>query len=373
MVKQQQQPTINIFFVIPLVLFTCFYISELYRATQVNLRTYPPNNNFIDDEDLIIYNVMKEYRKNSSSYEQLAKTQLFFCGALCNFDTTYNYREDLKWTNFDLNVLVDAYVHVPNVNCDLLFSEEAQEVLEAKPIEWPPPKELPLRSLFTLGNRIPVKEWYHTNKYLGATTAVWTKELIQQHLDDFKNNKLHGTYGIKGTYYLAYILEEVGVKNKNILVVGSEKPWIEVILIHLGAGSITTLDYGQITNEDERLVTFTPSEFNKMYILGVLPEFDMVVSFSSIEHSGLGRYGDGINPWGDIITIGKMSCVVKHGGEMILGLPSNVTDSIVYNAHRVYGPMRWPLVLTNWYPLKIWKDHHDTYKHRIVYARNDLP
>ena len=30
--------------------------------------------------------------------------------------------------------------------------------------------------------------------------------------------------------------------------------------------------------------------------------FDAVVSFSSIEHSGLGRYGDALNPWGDLIA-----------------------------------------------------------------------
>ena len=30
--------------------------------------------------------------------------------------------------------------------------------------------------------------------------------------------------------------------------------------------------------------------------------FDAVVTFSSIEHSGLGRYGDSLNPWGDLIA-----------------------------------------------------------------------
>ena len=55
--------------------------------------------------------------------------------------------------------------------------------------------------------------------------------------------------------------------------------------------------------------------------------FDLIFSFSSLEHSGLGkvsksmcilvtyhtmsqgRYGDPLNPWGDIVTIGQAWCV----------------------------------------------------------------
>ena len=34
-------------------------------------------------------------------------------------------------------------------------------------------------------------------------------------------------------------------------------------------------------------------------------KFDAVVTFSSVEHSGLGRYFDMINPWGDLLTMAK--------------------------------------------------------------------
>ncbi len=86
------------------------------------------------------------------------------------------------------------------------------------------------------------------------------------------------------------------------------------------------------------------------YRAGTLRQFDVGVSFHSIEHSGLGRYGDGINPWGDVISVAKISCVVKPKGLLFLGLPATELgpDLIYYNAHRVYGPLRWPIVLTNW-------------------------
>ena len=35
-------------------------------------------------------------------------------------------------------------------------------------------------------------------------------------------------------------------------------------------------------------------------------KFDAVVSYSSLEHSGLGRYFDMINPWSDIITMAQV-------------------------------------------------------------------
>ncbi|VDN50097.1 unnamed protein product [Dracunculus medinensis] len=58
-----------------------------------------------------------------------------------------------------------------------------------------------------------------------------------------------------------------------------------------------------------------------------------------IEHSGLGRYGDPIDPFGDIREIHKIRCLLKPGGILHLGLPVG-RDSLVFNAHRIYGQLR---------------------------------
>ena len=42
--------------------------------------------------------------------------------------------------------------------------------------------------------------------------------------------------------------------------------------------------------------------------------FDFAASFSSIEHSGLGRYGDPIDPIGDLREMLKIKCMLKKGG-----------------------------------------------------------
>ena len=75
-----------------------------------------------------------------------------------------------------------------------------------------------------------------------------------------------------------------------------------------------------------------PSEFRKSYLDGSLGVFDAIVTFSSIEHSGLGRYGDALNPWGDILTIARAWCVTKTGGQLVLGTMYG-EDQIHFNAH----------------------------------------
>ena len=43
----------------------------------------------------------------------------------------------------------------------------------------------------------------------------------------------------------------------------------------------------------------------------------------------------------------SLACVTKPGGALALGLPTGI-DYVSWNAHRVYGKVRWPLITTNW-------------------------
>ena len=91
-----------------------------------------------------------------------------------------------------------------------------------------------------------------------------------------------------------------------------------MILLANGADHVTTLDYMPITSHHPNLTAMTPFEMNSLYEKGALPEFDRVVSFSSLEHSGLGRYWDGINPFGDLIAMARAWCLSKVG--VVLGV-----------------------------------------------------
>ena len=65
--------------------------------------------------------------------------------------------------------------------------------------------------------------------------------------------------------------------------------------------------------------------------------FDAVVSLSSIEHFGLGRYGDPLDVDGDAKAAAEMARVVRPGGVVIC--TTSVTRgarTVAFNAHRIY-------------------------------------
>lgn len=71
------------------------------------------------------------------------------------------------------------------------------------------------------------------------------------------------------------------------------------------------------------------------------------MSISNFEHDGLGRYGDPIDPNGDMRAMSEMQALVKPNGFLILGVPV-ARDAVVWNAHRLYGRVRLPLLLRGW-------------------------
>lgn len=54
-----------------------------------------------------------------------------------------------------------------------------------------------------------------------------------------------------------------------------------------------------------------------------------------VEHIGLGRYGDVIDPGGDIKAMNELQRVLAVGGRLIFAVPTG-PNVIQYNAHRLY-------------------------------------
>ena len=57
----------------------------------------------------------------------------------------------------------------------------------------------------------------------------------------------------------------------------------------------------------------------------------------TIEHIGLGRYGDPLDPEGDVKAINELKRVVKLGGSILFVTPVG-RPRIMFNAHRIYDP-----------------------------------
>lgn len=68
---------------------------------------------------------------------------------------------------------------------------------------------------------------------------------------------------------------------------------------------------------------------------------DSVLSLSSmhvVEHIGLGRYGDPIDPEGDIRAMRELARVLAPGGTLLFVVPVGKKSIIQFNAHRIYTP-----------------------------------
>jgi len=59
------------------------------------------------------------------------------------------------------------------------------------------------------------------------------------------------------------------IRDGHVAVVGTEMPWAEAIMINLGAGRVTTLEYRDLVIEHRRVVTVTPSQFAKNFLESV--------------------------------------------------------------------------------------------------------
>lgn len=56
-----------------------------------------------------------------------------------------------------------------------------------------------------------------------------------------------------------------------------------------------------------------------------------------IEHVGLGRYGDPLNPMGSQLAAGELQRVLQPGGRLFLSVPVG-RERVCFNAHRVFAP-----------------------------------
>jgi len=56
----------------------------------------------------------------------------------------------------------------------------------------------------------------------------------------------------------------------------------------------------------------------------------------TVEHVGLGRYGDLLDYDGDIKAIDELKRVLKPGGSLLFVVPVGAKDIICFNAHRIY-------------------------------------
>lgn len=223
-----------------------------------------------------------------------------------------------------------------------------------------PIKKIPSNLLekFSMENRIDIYDNYYDEskfntkeytwdlKYIANFLFKYTKEKIENnnhHINHIWSNggEPYPDYRIGGACKLIQqTLNKYNVGNKSVGVIGSTSPWIECILLNNNVEKVTTVEY------NIPKCNFFKFNFMRYYedFKNKKQKFDIIISYSSIEHSGLGRYGDILDPDGDKKALEDIYENLEDNGFLFLGIPIG-NDALVWNANRIYGNIRLPYIL----------------------------
>lgn len=194
-----------------------------------------------------------------------------------------------------------------------------------------------------------------TEKQNGVSTVWnWTEAYIVDTCAEIFRSC--GFYGNSACAESMQKYAEQYVKDKVGMVLGTQIPWLEGGLIAYGAKSVITVEYNPINSTFEKLTALRPFDVAEKYLSqnreqNRADQVDFIYTYSSLEHDGLGRYGDPMNPYADLESIARAHCLLKPGGIFFLGF--GVGPDYVVNDHRIYGKLRLSMFLPMWEPIDL--------------------
>ena len=217
-------------------------------------------------------------------------------------------------------------------------------IASAPATEWPPSCVLSkeMRAAFEGPNgSMPItSEVCFAQRYEGGGEVDWNKAFVDQYCAGLAAGTTQGTYEIVNDEFVRRTLNSIpGMVGSTGMVLGSEKPWVECLALNAGAATVWTFEYASITSTHPKLKAKPCKIMAAEHMSGNLPLVDWIATYSSLEHSGLGRYGDALNPDGDKEAVLQALCMLKPGGIFLLGLPTTCGPNgfIAFNPHRFYG------------------------------------
>ena len=223
-----------------------------------------------------------------------------------------------------------------------------------------------LRESFSMGGRVLLEDGYLNSNYLAAhadnisdrdieafvlefkkafpkvpldRSSALIKSAIARE-SDFSNSLARRAYRLeKGSAkQLVEALCKYDPRGRRIATVATMGPWVETLV----------LLFGGIPSR----ISLTPTTTSTPYVsvtplaeLGdISSSFDDMIVYGVLEHQGLGRSGDLVDPDGDVKLMAHLAAAIAPGGRIFLILPIG-KDAVVLNAGRVYGEIRLPVLL----------------------------
>lgn len=189
---------------------------------------------------------------------------------------------------------------------------------------------------YLLGGKVKQEDWYIDSTK--ECQRTWTAEDIAKMRERVKQRQWH-YYG-ETDKWLYETFDMCPINGVEVAIMGSTEPWYETIVSEFG-GKPFTIEYNPPKYPGYEGTSVQEYWKNPR-------QFDVAISISSFEHDGLGRYGDPLNPSGDLRAMSEMKKILKPNGILILAVPVGL-DKVVWNAHRIYGRIRFPMLIDGWH------------------------
>lgn len=203
-----------------------------------------------------------------------------------------------------------------------------------------PPAQIPDREYadFTMSGKIPVRY-----RYYNGTVSEPIRNTPKTYKAAFEkfDDKTFEYYGDSMNFFYEAIAK-YPMADKTVIIFGLAGCNLEAFAVWCGAKKVVVVDYNKPVCEHEKITVMTHDELLRHRL-----KFDVGISFSSFEHDGLGRYGDPLKPYGDFDAMSFARNSLNASGVLYFAVPLG-RDCLDWNAHRIYGRVRLPLLLRGW-------------------------
>lgn len=148
--------------------------------------------------------------------------------------------------------------------------------------------------------------------------------------DNTENSgRIGGKYIFQDTWVARKIFKKSPKKHVDI---GSSKMFLIMASI---LTEVISVDIRPIITELNNITTNIGDLFNLPFQDGSI---ESISSLSVIEHVGLGRYGDKLDPYGTEKAAKELSRVLKKGSDLYVSVPIEAKSTVYFNAHRTHSP-----------------------------------